>query len=65
MLDELPELDAMSGLRFSGLGFEGWGLGLRANSLGSGSASVGCTLKLPWREAGPPNHHDDKMDSDE
>ena len=19
--------------------------------------------KLPWREAGPPNHHDDKVDS--
>ena len=22
-------------------------------------------LKLPWREAGPPNHHDDKADSDQ
>ena len=22
-------------------------------------------FKLPWREAGPPNHHDDKVDSDE
>jgi len=22
-------------------------------------------FKLPWREAGPPNHHDDKMDSDQ
>ena len=21
-------------------------------------------FKLPWREAGPPNHHDDKVDSD-
>ena len=21
--------------------------------------------KLPWREAGPPNHHDDKVDSDQ
>jgi len=21
--------------------------------------------KLPWREAGPPNHQDDKVDSDE
>ena len=20
-------------------------------------------FKLPWREAGPPNHHDDKKDS--
>jgi len=20
-------------------------------------------VKLPWREAGPPNHHDDKVDS--
>ena len=22
-------------------------------------------LKLPWREAGPPHHHDDKVDSDQ
>ena len=22
-------------------------------------------FKLPWREAGPPNHHDDKMVSDQ
>jgi len=22
-------------------------------------------FKLPWREAGPPNHHDDKLDSDQ
>ena len=22
-------------------------------------------LKLPWREAGPPNHYDDKVDSDQ
>ena len=22
-------------------------------------------LKLPWREAGPPSHHDDKVDSDQ
>ena len=22
-------------------------------------------IKLPWREAGPPNHHDDKADSDQ
>ena len=22
-------------------------------------------LKLPWREAGPPNDHDDKVDSDQ
>ena len=21
--------------------------------------------KLPWREAGPPNHHDDNVDSDQ
>ena len=21
-------------------------------------------FKLPWREAGPPNHHDDKVDAD-
>jgi len=22
-------------------------------------------FKLPWREAGPPKHHDDKVDSDQ
>jgi len=22
-------------------------------------------FKLPWREAGPPNHHDDRVDSDQ
>ena len=22
-------------------------------------------FKLPWREAGPPNHHDDNADSDQ
>jgi len=22
-------------------------------------------VRLPWREAGPPNHHDDKVDSDQ
>ena len=22
-------------------------------------------FKLPWREDGPPNHHDDKVDSDQ
>jgi len=26
---------------------------------------VGCRCKIPWREAGPPNHHDDKVDSDQ
>ena len=25
----------------------------------------GLTFKLPWREAGPPNHHDDTVDSDQ
>jgi len=25
----------------------------------------GSPTKLPWREAGPPNHHDDKVDSDQ
>ena len=23
------------------------------------------SLLLPWRKAGPPNHHDDKVDSDQ
>jgi len=27
-------------------------------------AKVQALRKLPWRDAGPPNHHDDKVDSD-
>jgi len=30
-----------------------------------GSGYVFRGFKLPWREAGPPNHHDDKVDSDQ
>jgi len=30
-----------------------------------GSALFGLTPFFPWREAGPPNHHDDKVDSDQ
>ena len=29
------------------------------------SPDVGQVGQLPWREAGPPNHHDDKVDSDQ
>ena len=32
---------------------------------GSCKATWKRELKLPWREAGPPNHHDDKVDSDQ
>jgi len=28
-------------------------------------ACSGREFKLPWREAGPPYHHDDKVDSDQ
>jgi len=35
------------------------GLGLRKK------ATWKREFKLPWREAGPPNHHDDKVDSDQ
>ena len=35
-----------------------------------GRGSRGCPpgkreFKVPWREADPPNHHDDKVDSDQ
>ena len=30
-----------------------------------GKVDVRLPGKLPWREAGPPNHHDDKVDSDQ
>ena len=26
---------------------------------------LGKEFKFAWREAGPPNHHDDKVDSDQ
>jgi len=29
------------------------------------ASSWSATSGLPWREAGPPNHHDDKVDSDQ
>ena len=29
------------------------------------SVTIPGEFKLPWREAGPPNHHDDKVDSDQ
>jgi hypothetical protein len=28
-------------------------------------ATYGTEFKLPWREAGPPNHLDDEVDSDQ
>ena len=30
-----------------------------------GKATCKRKFKLPWREAGPPSHHDDKEDSDQ
>ena len=33
--------------------------------LGLSSAHGVRELKLAWREAGPPNHHDDQVDSDQ
>ena len=32
---------------------------------GSCKATWKKKFKLPWREAGPPDHHDDKVDSDQ
>ena len=43
------------GGRVKGLGF--WSEG--------GNTSEQREFKPPWREAGPPNHHDDKVDSDQ
>jgi len=41
-----------------------------AGRFGTIGCSVHCftwkrEFKLPWREAGPPNHHDDTVDSDQ
>ena len=42
---------------------------LRANTAERRAFDVQATwkreLKLPWREAGSPNHHDDKVDLDQ
>jgi len=42
-----------------------------SSSLGSGEGTIiyaedgGGRFKLPWCEAGPPNHRDDEVDSDQ
>jgi len=40
-----------------------WRGGRRCRGRGA-SPALTCMIQLPWREAGPPNHHDDKVDSD-
>ena len=35
------------------------------NSEGRYKATWKREFKLPWREAGPPNHHDDEVDPDQ
>jgi len=50
-----------------GLWFGCCGLGFRVQGLFC-SRLHGVLLRggqLPWREAGPPNHHDNKVDSDQ
>ena len=41
------------------------GLGALGTCEGRYKATRKREFKLPWREAGPPNHHDDKVDSDQ
>jgi len=54
-----------------GLSPEGYGLigsGLFKKSARGEHLWQGCLereFNPPWREAGPPNHHDDKVDSDQ
>ena len=41
---------------------------LSVQGVAAGAGSAGLlqqVFKLPWREAGPPNHHDDRVDSDQ
>ena len=47
-----------------GSGFEVSARVCRAKE-GKGEAACKREFKLPWREAGPPRHHDDKVDSDQ
>jgi len=49
---------------------ERWGLQMNWDATagyyeGRHNATWKSEFKLPWREAGPPNHHDDKVDSDQ
>ena len=39
--------------------------GVMGTTFGRGGGTWKREFKLPWREAGPPNHHDDKVDSDQ
>ena len=58
----------------SGFGVWGWGFGVETKTVFT-TESVSARhrweadwkreIKLPWREASPPNHHDDKVDSDQ
>ena len=36
-----------------------------ASGVGRCTATWKREFRLPWRKAGPPNHHDDKVDSDQ
>jgi len=52
-----------------GCGDEGLGFNVHGGNLGGMNISFTLTwereFKLPWREAGPPNYHDDKVNSDQ
>ena len=47
--------------RVQGLGFGVWGVAWKVDVRLPGNVNS----KLPWRKAGPPNHLDDKVDSDQ
>jgi len=50
--------------RVAAIGVWGLGFGVGARVWGSRKVDVR-RFKLPWREASAPNHHDDKVDSDQ
>ena len=55
-------------IRVCGLDFGVWGLwfGVYTPGIEAGCGTwCGVEALLPWREAGPPNHHDDKVVSDQ
>jgi len=66
-LDDAEMLQAQLEVTSASLGFTRQTL-LKLSCCGSG-ASVQLNwkreFKLPWREAGPPNHLDDKVESDQ
>ena len=54
-------------LQDDGLGLKAYGFGFRISGVGFREVALTWKkkFKIPWREAGPPNHLDDNVDLDQ